>query len=213
MEKCAQHLTLAALLLIAPIGLQAVEGCVCDANPPCAAAGRADAVFVGTMVNQTLEPLSGPLTWSSPIQRLVPARGCALVYFSLITNGRIEGHVVQEDGTPVPRVFVDVIPADLPPNQQPDDPTAPSASTDEKGRFAVDARPVPDAFVTAAPVDHPRMTSSSRTDSTGVFQLRVFSGVTYVFKASDRPGDGSRQAETVVVVDQQTEGIRLSIPR
>jgi len=42
---------------------------------------------------------------------------------------------------------------------------------------------------------------------------RVLSGVTYVFKASARPGDGSRPTETVVFVDQQTESIRLSIPR
>ena len=219
--------------------------------------------------------------FGSPIQRRVPARGCALVYFSLIANGRIEGHVVQDDGTPVLRVSVDVIPADLPPDQPPDSPTtALSAYTDEKGRFAVDAilpgryviavngrygprmdapyattyfpgpgrqdasvieigdgerktgftivvkpltettisgvvfaddSPVADAFVTAAPIDHARMTSSTKTDSTGLFQLRVFSGVTYVFKASARIGDGSRPTETVVFVDQQTERIRLSI--
>jgi hypothetical protein len=220
--------------------------------------------------------------FGSPIQRLVPARGCAPVYFSLIANGRIEGHVVQEDGTPVPRASVDVIPADLPPDQQPDShTTAPEASTDEKGRFAVDAilpgryviavngrygprlhspyattyfpgpgrqdasvieigdgerktgftivvkrltettvsgvvlfaddRPVADAFVTAAPADHARVSSSTKTDGSGLFQLRVLSGVTYVFKASARPGDGSRQTETVVFVDQQPERIRLSI--
>jgi hypothetical protein len=453
-KRWALHSAWTLLFLIAPVGSRVAEACVCDLNPPCAATWKADAVFVGTIMNQTLQPLSGPLSWTvrnvavtqklrgtvdasvtlvqgyrptaeeieaaisagavgsvgssdcdyrfqlgrqyliyarrtadgrwttsrcdgtkpleeaaddldyiaglppaepvgriygkiertvldstdsagtrrvpatgvtialtgksnrvtvttdkkgkvdvqvppdeytiapvvpqtvrvfgSPIQRLVPARACAPVYFSLIANGRIEGHVVQEDGTPVPRASVDVIPADLPPDQQPDShTTAPEASTDEKGRFAVDAilpgryviavngrygprlhspyaityfpgpgrqdasvieigdgerkmgftivvkrltettvsgvvlfaddRPVADAFVTAAPADHARMTSSTKTDGSGLFQLRVLSGVTYVFKASARPGDGSGQTETVVFVDQQTERIRLSI--
>jgi hypothetical protein len=447
-----------AALLIAPMSIGVAEACVCDANPACAATWRADAVFVGAIVNQIFEPLAGPVTWpvhnvavtqmlrgtvgpsvtlvpgyrptpeelnaaisagggvstgsdcdygfevgrqyliyarrtpegrwttsrcagtkpleeaaadlayigglatanplgrvygkiertvidpfdttkasrvpapgvtialtgksnsltattdeegkvdvrvpadeytikpvvpeavrvfGSPMQRLVPARGCATIYFSLIANGRIEGHVVQEDDTPVPRVSVDVIPADLPSDKQLDyrlDYTiAPSASTDERGRFAVDAilpgryiiaangrfgprpespfattffrgpgrqdasvieigdgefktgftivvkpliettvsgvvvsaddRGVGNVFVMASTVDHPQMSlRSTRTDTSGFFQLRLLSGVTYIFKASVRPGEPpSPETETVVFVDQQTERIRVSI--
>ena len=233
----------------------------------------------------TIKPVVPPTVraFGSPLQRLVPARGCATVYFSLIANGRIEGHVVQEDDTPVPHVSVDVIPADLPPEQQLDyrlDYTiAPSSSTDETGRFAVNAilpgryiiavngrsgprlespfattffpgpgrqdasvieigdgelktgftivvkpliettvsgvvvssddRGVGDAFVMASTVDHPQMSlRATKADASGFFQLRLLSGVTYIFKASVRPGE---QTETVVFVDQQTERIRLSI--
>jgi hypothetical protein len=61
-QRCALRLAFAALWLFTPIGLPVAEACVCDLNPPCAATWQADAVFVGTIVNQTLEPLSGPLS-------------------------------------------------------------------------------------------------------------------------------------------------------
>lgn len=78
--------------------------------------------------------------YGAPHRASVPARGCAPVYFSLITNGRIEGRVVREDGTGVPRVSVEVIPAESPEDPPIDDSTiAPSATTDQTGRFAVDA--------------------------------------------------------------------------
>jgi protocatechuate 3,4-dioxygenase beta subunit len=221
--------------------------------------------------------------YGAPIRASVPARGCAPVHFSLTSNGRIEGRVVRQDGTPVSRTSVDVIPADLPPDQRPDSfTTAPSGSTDENGRFTVDAilpgrylvavnarfgprlfspytttyfpgvaredarvveigegerqtgftivvsplaeasvsgrvifdddRAVADASVTAAPVDHKgTITASAKTDSSGAFQLRVLTGVTYVIRAGTRTTDGFRQTETVVFVGQAKEGIRLSI--
>lgn len=223
--------------------------------------------------------------YGAQMRASVPARGCAPVYFSLTSNGRIEGRVVRQDGTPVPRTSVDVIPADLPPDQRPDSfTTAPSGTTDENGRFTVDAilpgrylvavsarfgprlfspyattyfpgvarqdarvveigdgerktgftivvtplaettlsgivvfdddRPVAEANVTAAPVDHRGMImGSSKTDSSGLFELRLLTGISYLIRAGIRTEDGFRQAETVVLVDQQKEGIRLSIRR
>jgi hypothetical protein len=222
--------------------------------------------------------------YGAPMRVSVPARGCAPVHFSLTSNGRLEGRVVRQDGTPVLRTSVDVIPADLPQDQRPDSfTTAPSGTTDENGRFTVDAilpgryfvavnarfgprlsspyattyfpgvarqdahvveigegerktgftivvspltettisgivvfdddRPVADANVTAAPVDHGEMIiGSSKTDSSGVFELRVLTGLTYVIRGS-RTTDGFRQTETVVFVDQEKKGVRLSIRR
>jgi protocatechuate 3,4-dioxygenase beta subunit len=78
--------------------------------------------------------------YNAPLLASVPARGCAPVFFSVIANGRIEGSVVRADGTPVAHTLVDVIPADLPLNQRPVSlTTARLRSTDEKGRFTVDA--------------------------------------------------------------------------
>jgi len=223
--------------------------------------------------------------YGAPLRASVPARGCAPVYFSLTSNGRIEGRVVRQDGTPVPRASVDVIPAELPPDLRPDSFTAaPSGTTDENGRFTVDAilpgrylvavnarfgprffspylttyfpgvarqdargieigegerktgftivvtplaettlsgvvafnddRPVTEANVTAAPVDHRGMImGSSKTDSSGFFELRLLTGISYLIRAGIRTGDGFRQAETVVFVDEQKDGLRLSIPR
>src|SRR3954454_16553840 len=59
----AIRIAVAALWLITPAGIPAAEACVCDANPPCAATWSADAVFVGTVVNDVWEPLGGSLTW------------------------------------------------------------------------------------------------------------------------------------------------------
>ncbi len=453
---CAIRLALAVLWLFAPVGMRVAEACVCDANPPCAATWSADAVFVGTVVNEVWEPLAGSLTWlvhnvavtqtlrgavgpsaaletadeptperlataissgavgwggsdcdypfqiggryliyarrtadgrwttsrcsgtkrideaaadldyfaslptaepigrlygnierhvidpsdraksgripapgipvaltneshrlmvrtdadgkldirvppgeytiapvvpdsvrvyGAPIQRHLAARGCATVYFSLIANGRIEGRVVRENGTPAPRGSVNVIPADLPL----DAPVngymrAPEASLDENGRFSIDGilpgryvlgvnarfgprldspyaityfpgvprqdasviaigegerksgctivvkpllettisgvvvfadgRPVTKAMVTATAVNPAGMSiASSTAENSGAFQLRVLSGLTYVIKAITLTDDGLRQAETTVSVDQETEGIRLSIRR
>jgi hypothetical protein len=55
--------------------------------------------------------------------------------------------------------------------------------------------------------------ASSTAENSGAFQLRVLSGLTYVIKAITLTDDGLRQAETTVSVDQETEGIRLSIRR
>ena len=78
--------------------------------------------------------------YGGPFRASVAARGCAPVHFSLTANGRIEGRVVRTDGTPVSRTHVDVVPADLPPGERPDSfTTSPSGTTDENGRFSVDA--------------------------------------------------------------------------
>jgi hypothetical protein len=223
--------------------------------------------------------------YGAPLQASVSARGCAPVYFALVSNGRIEGRVVRSDGTPVSRASVDVIPADLPPGEPPDSlTTSPSGSTNEDGQFAIDAilpgryvvavnarfgprlfapypttylpgvgradarvvevgegerqngftivvdplpertvtgmvvssdgGPVGEASITAAHVDHRGMImASAKTDSDGTFQLRLLAGVTYLIRASIRTSAGFKQVETVVLVDQQTEAVRLSIGR
>jgi hypothetical protein len=51
------------LWLIAPLGVPVAQACVCDASPPCSATWQADAVFVGTAVNEVWEPLGGSLRW------------------------------------------------------------------------------------------------------------------------------------------------------
>ena len=234
---------------------------------------------IAPVVPQTVR-VYGALTRAS-----VPARGCAPVFFSLTSNGRIEGRVVREDGTPVPQTSVVVIPADLPPGQVPDSyTTAPSGTTDERGRFTVDAvlpgryvlvvnarfgprlftpyattyfpgvarqdarvvevedgerktgftivvtplaettlsgivvfdddQPVAEATVTAASVDHGGMImGASQTDRSGAFELRLLIGVSYRIRAGIRTADGFRQVETSVFIDQQKEGVRLSIRR
>jgi hypothetical protein len=220
--------------------------------------------------------------YGAPLRRAVVARGCAAVYFSLIANGRIEGRVKTDNGTPVPHVSVDAIPADL---EQVDNFTnVPTGATDENGRFSIDGllpggyviglnarfgprpespyavtyfpggprqdaavielgegerkvgftivvkaltetkifgtvafadddRPVADAFVAAAPIDPGRVVTASKTDSSGAFQLRLLSGLTYVITARTETPDGLRQVETTVFVDQQADGIRLLIRR
>lgn len=80
------------------------------------------------------------LVYGSPLRTTVAARGCAPVYFSLISNGRIEGRVVRQDGTVVPSVSVSMIPADSAENEPPQDiTTARGALTDASGQFALDA--------------------------------------------------------------------------
>ena len=78
--------------------------------------------------------------YGAPFQTSVPARGCAPVHFSLTANGRIEGRVVRSDGNPASRTSVDIVPADLAPGERPDSfTTSPSGTTDQNGRFSVDA--------------------------------------------------------------------------
>ena len=222
--------------------------------------------------------------YGAPFQASVPARGCAPVHFSLTANGRIEGRVVRADGTPVFRTSVDVVPADLLPEERPDSfNTSPSGTTDENGRFSVDAilpgryvvavnarfgprllspypttyfpgvarqaarvvdigegerktgftiivsplpetsvsgvvvfdddRPAVEANVTAAPVDHKGIImGSSKTDSSGAFELRLLAGVSYLIRAWIRTESGFRQVETIAVVDNtQNQDLRLSI--
>lgn len=223
--------------------------------------------------------------YGAPRRVSVPSGGCAPVSFWLVANGRIEGRVLERDGRPVPRVSVDVIPADLPVGQRPESHTiAPSGRTDEGGRFAVepilpgryvvavnarsgpqlsapyaatfypggnridaraielgdgerqtgltivvtpleetivsgrvtfdDDRPVVDANVTVAPVDHKgTITSSATTDNSGAFQLRVLAGIAYVILAGTHTTHDFKHTETVLFVGRENETIRLTIRR
>ena len=75
-----------------------------------------------------------------------------------------------------------------------------------------DDRPVVEANVTEAPVDHRGMImGSAKTDNGGTFELRLLAGVTYLIRAGIRTPDGTKQVEIVVFVDQRTEGLRLLI--
>jgi hypothetical protein len=75
-----------------------------------------------------------------------------------------------------------------------------------------DDRPVPEANVTAAPVDHRGMImGSAKTDSGGAFGLRLLAGVSYLIRAGVRTENGFRQTETVVFVDEPPERLRLLI--
>jgi hypothetical protein len=55
---------LAVSLVVLPIGAKVAEACECSDNPPCAAVSKADAVFVGTVVETLPEPLGGTLSWT-----------------------------------------------------------------------------------------------------------------------------------------------------
>ena len=77
-----------------------------------------------------------------------------------------------------------------------------------------DDRPAIEANVTAAPVDHKGMImGSATTDNGGAFELRLLAGVTYLIRGAIRTENGFRQTEAVVFVDEQTEGLHLSIRR
>jgi hypothetical protein len=78
----------------------------------------------------------------------------------VISNGRVEGLVVRDDGTPVPEVSVGVIPVTLPAGKQPYSfTTAPEGMTDKDGRFKIGPI-LPGTYLLAV---NPRAYSSSRT--------------------------------------------------
>ena len=52
---------------------------------------------------------------------------------------------------------------------------------------------------------------SAKTDQGGAYELRLLAGVTYLIRGAIRTENGFRQTEAVVFVDQQKEGLRLSI--
>jgi protocatechuate 3,4-dioxygenase beta subunit len=128
----------------------------------------------------------------------VPARGCAPVYFSLIANGRIEGRVVRRDGTPVPRAFVDVIPAELPAGERPNSfTTAPAGTTDESGRFSVDAI-LPGHYLIAVNARFgPQLHSPYATT--------YFSGVARQDARTIEVGEGERKTGFIIVVSPLAE--------
>ena len=77
-----------------------------------------------------------------------------------------------------------------------------------------DDRPVAEANITAAPIDHPGVImGSTRANSSGAFDLRLLAGVSYLVRAGIRTESGFRQTEATVYVDQQLEDLRLSIER
>ena len=54
-------LALATVMLA--VGARPAEACQCSANPPCAAVWKADAVFVGTVIDRVQEPVGGSISW------------------------------------------------------------------------------------------------------------------------------------------------------
>ena len=79
--------------------------------------------------------------YGGPKEVTLVARGCAPVSFSLISDGQIEGRVVLDDGSPVKKVTVGVIPVTLPEGTRtPVSFTiAPIATSDAQGHFRIDA--------------------------------------------------------------------------
>ena len=70
----------------------------------------------------TIAPVVPPTirVYGAPFQTSVAARGCAPVQFGIISNGRVEGRMLRQDGLPVIRAQVDIIPADLASDQRPE---------------------------------------------------------------------------------------------
>jgi hypothetical protein len=146
----------------------------------------------------TIEPVVPPTIRVSGVPRRVSvaAGSCAPVSFRLISNGRIEGRVMLEDGSGVPRASVNVIPIDLP--ERGGHPTiAPSSATDESGRFTVE--PVlPGRYVVAVNARHgPRLFSPF---------LPTYSpaGARSDARAIDL-GDGERVTDVTIVVSPLVE--------
>jgi hypothetical protein len=54
------------MFLLPPTLVRTAAACTCDinANPPCAAVWRADAVFIGTVAEEAVEPIAGNLSWT-----------------------------------------------------------------------------------------------------------------------------------------------------
>ena len=77
-----------------------------------------------------------------------------------------------------------------------------------------DGRPVEEASVTVALVDHPSsIMSSSRANRAGEFELRVLAGLRYHIRASVRTTNGVLQTLIVRPVEDAKESIRLVIAR
>ena len=126
------------------------------------------------------------------------ARGCAPVDFSLISNGRVEGQVVREDGSGVPGISVGVVPVTIPDGRLSNSfTTAPVATTDERGRFKIEAI-LPGTYLLAV---NPRF----------FLDLRLPYAPTY-YPAGGRAdaealeiGDGERKTDYTITVRPFTE--------
>ena len=119
--------------------------------------------------------------YGAPFETPVPARGCATVQFGVISNGRIEGRVLEQNGSPVRRAQVDAVPSDLPPGQRPDGMTSPSGTTDDKGEFQIDAV-LPGRYVVAV-------------------NARFGPGLTSPYATTYLPGVARDQAEVIDIGD------------
>jgi len=63
-------------------------------------------------------------------------------------------------------------------------------------------------------VDHRDMiAASSKTDSSGAFELRLLAGVTYLIRAGVRTNNTFRPTETVVFVGDWAGGLRIPVTR
>jgi hypothetical protein len=89
----------------------------------------------------------------------------------------------------------------------------PLTQTTIAGRVTfADGRPAPDADVSAVPAEfRGSVVGSTKTNSTGDFELRVFVGFSYVVSTGATTPAGYRQAETVIAVDGPQEGMQLRI--
>ena len=91
----ALRCVLAAMFLLAPTLVRTAAACTCDVNatPPCAAVWRADAVFIGTVVEEAVERIAGNLSWAvhriSVSQRLQGETSSQLITLAaLLAAGR-----------------------------------------------------------------------------------------------------------------------------
>ena len=126
--------------------------------------------------------------YGAPFQTSVAARGCAPVQFGMISNGRVEGRVARQDGSPVARAQINVIRADLSSTQL-SEPIAESSTTDENGHFLVEAI-LPGRYVVAINARFgPRLDSPYATTYPGVVEL----------------GDGEHKSGFTIVVSPLAE--------
>jgi hypothetical protein len=85
----ACHVALATVLLVAAAGERRAEACSCGENPPCAAVWRADAVFIGTVVDRSPERIGGSLSWT--VHKVAVAqtvRGSVESFVTLVPGSR-----------------------------------------------------------------------------------------------------------------------------
>jgi len=135
--------------------------------------------------------------YGAPHRGAVPARGCLQVRFGVTSNGRIEGRVVQEDGLPLARAGVDVIPATPPSSKASLNSRTQSASTDAEGRFMVDAI-LPGLYVVAV-----NARSGPSLDSP--YSPTYFPGVSREQAEIVDVGEGERKAGFTIVVNRVAE--------
>lgn len=147
----------------------------------------------------TIRPLVSDKTRVSggPQRVFLPAQGCVPVMFQLISNGRIEGRVIREDGSAVRLVAVGVIPTDVN-SRHISDTLAPRAVTDDRGRFHIEGI-LPGSYLLAV---NPRVR----------FATQLLYATTYFPGVSERKdarvieiGDGQRITDATIRVTSMPE--------